>query len=67
MGVQSIALPNVSGTARDQEIPVVPAAVAVPADAARRVSLTPAVVPVLVATQAAWITLLGYGVVHYLF
>ncbi len=65
MVVQSIALPNVAGRSSEQEISVVPAESG-PASAvhgAHGRSLDgPALVFVLVSTQAAWLALLGYGV-----
>jgi hypothetical protein len=66
MVVQSIALPKVSGTPRDHELAVVPAeVVAAPADAGRSFH-APVLVPLLVAIQAGWLALLGYGVVRFL-
>jgi hypothetical protein len=71
MVVQSIALPKVAGGQREQEIAVVSAtAVAVPAGAVRnnrsRSLHASVLVPLLVATQAAWLGLLGYGVFRFL-
>jgi hypothetical protein len=67
MVVQSIALPKVAGGLREQEISVVTADVAaVPVgvvhDSHGRSFHAPVLVPLLVATQAAWLGLLGYGV-----
>jgi len=67
MVVQSISLPKVSGATRDPEIPIVPAVPQAVADPVGRFSFAPAVVPVLVATQAAWLTLLGYAVLRFVF
>jgi hypothetical protein len=70
MVVQSIALPKVAGGVREQEISVVPAdAAAVPAGSIRDAhsgSLSSVIVPLLVATQAAWLAVLGYGVFRFL-
>ncbi|MFI5062335.1 MAG: hypothetical protein ACHP7F_12875 [Actinomycetales bacterium] len=60
MVVQSIALPNVSGSSRDHELTVVPAEVAAPA-AAPRSFYAQALVPLIVVTQTAWLALLGYA------
>jgi len=60
MVVQSIALPSVSGSARDHELAVVPAEVAAPA-AATRSFYAQALVPLIVVTQIAWLALLGYA------
>jgi hypothetical protein len=66
MVVQSIALPATGGS-RDQELGAPPPGVAAaPVDPVRSFSCSPAFVPLLIATQAAWLTLLGYGVVHFL-
>ena len=71
MVVQSIALPKVSGGLREQEIAVVSAtAAAVPAVVVRdhrsRSLHASVLVPLLVASQAAWLGLLGYGVFRFL-
>jgi hypothetical protein len=60
MVVQSIALPKVSGTARDHQLAVVPAEVAAPA-AGTRSFYAQALVPLIVVTQTAWLALLGYA------
>lgn len=59
MVVQSIALPKVSGSSRDHELVLVPAD-AVAAPVAGRSIYVHALFPLLVATQAAWLGLLGY-------
>ena len=66
MVVQSIALPKVSGEPRDRELPVVAAEVA-PAPAAVGGSFhAPVLLPLLVVSQVAWLTLLGYGLLRVL-
>ena len=60
MVVQSIALPNASGSSRDHELTVVPAEVAAPAAATRSI-YAQALVPLIVVTQIAWLALLGYA------
>lgn len=66
MVVQSIALPSVSGTPRDHELSVVPAeVVGAPASGGRSFH-APVLVPLLVAFQAGWLALLGYGVFRFL-
>ena len=69
--VVHIALPKVAGSAREQEISVVPAeAAVVPAGSVRsaegRSLRPPLLVPVLVATEAVWLAVLGYGVLRFL-
>jgi hypothetical protein len=60
MVVQSIALPNVSGSTREHELAVVTAEpVAAPVPAGRSYH-APVLVPVLVAAQGTWLALLGY-------
>ena len=64
MVVQSIALPKVSGSPREPELAAVSVetAAAPPAPAvAGRSFYAPVLVPVLVATQGAWLALLGYA------
>ena len=58
MVVQSIALPKVSGSSRDHELALVPAEVAAPAG---RSVYVHALIPLIVATQAAWLAVLGYA------
>lgn len=62
MVVQSIALPQVSGQTRDHELSVGQAetfgAVAVAGRGSFGIQL---VVPLIVATQAAWLAVLGYA------
>jgi hypothetical protein len=56
MVVQSIALPKVSGSPRDHELAAVQAETAAAPAAVGRSFY----VPVLVASQGAWLALLGY-------
>jgi hypothetical protein len=64
MVVQSIALPKVSGSTREHELAVLPAEAAASPLAAGRSLFAPVLVPLLVATQGAWLALLGYGVLR---
>jgi hypothetical protein len=66
MVVQSIALPKVSGSARDPESEIVPAESAPAPVASGRSLHTPVFVPLIVATQGAWLALLGYAFVRFL-
>ena len=71
MVVQSIALPKVSGAAREHKLAIVPGGSAALAaeglpDVHGRILRAVVILPLLVATQAAWICLLGYGVVRVL-
>jgi hypothetical protein len=60
MVVQSVALPKVSGSSRDHELVLVPADAVVVAPVAARSAYASALFPLLIATQAAWLALLGY-------
>jgi hypothetical protein len=60
MVVQSIALPKVSGSPRDHELAAVQAETAAAPAAVGRSFYAPLLVPVLVASQGAWLALLGY-------
>lgn len=62
MVVQSVALPKVSGSPPDHELEVVPAEPAAMPAAVGRSFHAVVLVPLLVAIQAAWLALLGYGV-----
>ena len=62
MVVQSIAVPKVSGSSRDHEHAVVPEETTSPPSAAGRSFHARLLIPLLVATQVAWLGLLGYGV-----
>jgi hypothetical protein len=65
MVVESIALPKVSGTPGDPERAVAPGETA-SAPAARGRSLyAPALVPLLVVIQTAWLGLLGYAILRF--
>ena len=69
--VVHIALPKVAGSAREQEISVAPAEAAVaPAGSVRgaegRSLQPPILVPLLVVTEAVWLAVLGYGILHFL-
>jgi len=66
MVVQSIALPKVSGSPREPELAAVPVETAAAPAAVGRSFYAPVLVPVLVATQGAWLGLLGYGLVRVL-
>lgn len=62
MVVQSIVVPNVSGSSRDHEHAGEPEETAAPPGAAGRSFHARLLIPLLVATQVAWLGLLGYGV-----
>ena len=64
MVVQSVAVPKVSGSSRDDEGAAVDGAAA---GAAGRSFHARLLIPLLVATQVAWLGLLGYGVFRVLF
>jgi hypothetical protein len=66
MVVQSVALPNVSGSSRDHELAVAPADAVVAPAAAGRSFHAPVFVPLLVVTQGAWLALLGYAAFRFL-
>jgi hypothetical protein len=66
MVVQSIALPKVSGSTRDDESAVDSGEVAVAPVAAGRSLHVPVLLPLLVAIQGAWLALLGYAAVRIL-
>ena len=66
MVVQSIALPKVSGSVRDLDSEVVPVESTPAPVAAGRSFHTPVFVPLIVATQGAWLALLGYAFVRFL-
>ena len=61
MVVQSVALPKVTGSPRDHELAPVGAETAAAPAAVRRAFYAPVLVPVLVASQGAWLALLGYA------
>jgi hypothetical protein len=61
MVVQSVALPKVSGGPREHELAAVPAEAAAAPAAVGRSFYAPVLVPVLVASQGAWLALLGYA------
>jgi hypothetical protein len=60
MVVQSIALPNVSGSTREHELAVVAAEPIAAPVATGRSFHAPVLVPLLVAAQGTWLALLGY-------
>jgi hypothetical protein len=68
MVVESIALPKVAGGAREHELPVMAAESAACAvhGAHRRSVHAPVLVFLLLATQVAWLALLGYGAFRFL-
>jgi len=66
MVVQSVAVPKVSGSSRDHEHGVEPEETAAPQGATGRSFHGRVLIPLLVATQVAWLGVLGYGVVRVL-
>lgn len=65
MVVQSVALPKVSGVPREQQLSVAPVSstagsVDVASDAHVRILRAVVIVPMLAATELAWLTVLGY-------
>ena len=66
MVVQSIALPKVSGGQRDHELAAAPVEIAAAPAVGRRSFHAPILVPLLVASQVAWLALIGYGVLRVL-
>jgi hypothetical protein len=66
MVVQSVALPKVSGVPREQQLSVAPVSSAagsvdVASDAHVRILRAVVIVPMLAATELAWLTVLGYA------
>ncbi len=61
MVVQSIALPKVSGSAREHEAEVVETRSAAAPVAGGRSFHASLLVPLLVVTQGAWLALIGYA------
>jgi hypothetical protein len=66
MVVQSIALPKAPGGQRDHELAAAPVEIAAAPAVGRRSFHASILVPLLVATQAGWLALLGYGVLRFL-
>ena len=66
MVVQSIALPKVSGGPREHEVEVVATEPAVAPVGVGRSFHAPIFVPLLVATQGAWLVLIGYAALRLL-
>lgn len=66
MVVESIALPRVSGTSGDPERAAAPSETAAAPVAHGRSLYAPALVPLLVVIQTAWLGLLGYAVLRLL-
>jgi len=65
MVVESVALPNASGTPGDPERAVTPSETAAAPVAPGRSLYAPALVPLLIVSQTAWLGLLGYAVLRF--